>query len=118
MAKFVGAFILFSLSCLTFGCGPGDFQTDLGGYVLLEDGTPVEGVVITFEWPEEGLSTVTVTTDEEGWYSYQYVLLPPSYARVTVTPSHKDYDFEPSEYDLNVIDGDALDLDFVAIPKD
>lgn len=87
----------------------------VGGYVLLGDGTPVEYVEVTLMWPDTGSGPMVVRTDEDGWYSYEYGEFAED-DRLTVTPYHDDFDFDPTRYDLPRVHGDQLDLDFVAIP--
>lgn len=101
------------------GGGPGEVVT-YGGYILLEDDSPLEGIEVTFFWPDppniESDGILTVFTDEEGWYSMELTTFSPP-SDFTVTPSHPDYDFSPESYSFTRITDDQTDLDFVAAPK-
>jgi hypothetical protein len=92
-----------------------------GGHVLLEDGSPLEGVEVTFYWPDppnvNSDGTWTVLTDEDGWYSTELNSLFGN-KDFTITPYHPDYDFSPIDYSFGESYEDQLDIDFVAIPND
>ena len=103
---------------LLVSCGGGGDTIVLGGYMLLEDNTPVEGVEVVFVWPSWlGDWEAVVQTDETGWYGYYSEGQHPEY-RVTITPNDPNYEFSPSTYALSDIREKSIDdLDFVAIPK-
>ena len=100
------------------GGGPGKIVT-YGGYILLEDDSPLEGVKVTFFWPDppnvnsDGI--LTAYTDEDGWYSLELSTFSP-HSDFTITPSDPDYNFSPVNYSFGEADDDHMDLDFVAIP--
>ncbi len=82
------------------GCG-GKYDTyPVSGKVTLSDGTPVDGVQVTFECREPALTAVAVT-DEQGNYSLGTVGAadgaPAGEYRVTVVelPNDKDPDHPP-----------------------
>jgi hypothetical protein len=101
------------------GGGPGEIVT-YGGYILLQDDSPLEGVEVTFFWPDppnfESDGILTVFTDEDGRYSMELTTFSPP-ADFTITPSHPDYTFSPESYSFGSVSDDHLELDFVAIPK-
>jgi hypothetical protein len=106
------AFFLAVLFILT-GCGggPGEVVT-YGGLVLLEDGTPLEGVEVTFFWPNppnvDSDGKWIVLTDEDGWYSeWHNNLFRNREFTITEPPSY----YLPGSYE------DNLDLNFTAIPN-
>ena len=112
--------VSFGGNCTYTGGGPGEIVT-YGGYVLLQDDLPLEGVEVTFYWPDppnfDSDGILTTVTDEEGWFSMELSTFgPPSDFKIT--PSHPDYDFSPVSYSFGRIEEDHLDLDFVAIPKE
>lgn len=115
-------FIIFILPLLVISCGggggPGEVVT-FGGLVLLQDGTPLEGIEVTFFWPDppnvNSDGTWTVLTDEDGWYSDWHRTIWGDSA-FTITPSHPDYVFSPTSYYFEGSYEDNLDLDFTAIP--
>lgn len=108
-------FILF----LVLSCGSSSGNRTLGGYVLLDDETPVADIEITFIWPSWlGDWESIEVTDETGWYSLE--VEGQFYENsVTITPYHPDYSFTPEEYHLNNLYNisENLELDFIAIPK-
>lgn len=115
-------YLLFILVVVAFinscGGGPGEIVT-YGGKVLLQDGTPLEGIEVTFFWPNppniDSNGILSAVTDEDGWYSLELsTFSPPSY--FSVTPSHPEYNFSPTSYSFGKIEADNLDLNFVAIP--
>lgn len=101
------------------GCGNDQEEHVLGGYVVLEDDTPVEGIEVVFLWPHWlGDWEAVETTDSTGWYGYKSEGRHPE-NRVTVTPRYESYGFSPAYYDLRDIrDANREDLDFLATPKD
>ena len=115
-------FIIFIMPLLVIGCGggggPGEVVT-FGGLVLLQDGTPLEGVDVTFFWPDppnvNSDGTWTVLTDKKGWYSDWHRTIWGDRA-FTITPSHPGYEFSPTSYFFEGSYEDNLDLDFIAIP--
>jgi len=114
-------FIIFILPLLVIGCGgggPGEAVT-FGGLVLLQDGTPLEGVEVTFFWHDppnvNSDGTWTVLTDEDGWYSDWHRTIWGDRA-FTITPSHPGYVFSPTSYFFEGSHEDNLNLDFIAIP--
>jgi len=127
-----GTYLIFKYLCVFFfvlsggisiigsaGGGPGEIVT-YGGYVLLQDDTPLGGVEVTFFWPDppnfESDGILTAVTDEEGWFGMELsTFSPPS--DFTVAPSHPDYDFSPESYSFTKITEDHLNLDFIASPK-
>ncbi len=122
--RYLCAFFVFLFGGISIigssGGGPGEIVT-YGGYVSLQDDLPLEGVDMTFFWPDppnfDSDGILSTVTDEEGWYGMDLSTFgPPS--DFTITPSHPDYDFSPVSYSFERIKGDHLDLDFVAIPKD
>jgi hypothetical protein len=72
------------------GGGPGEVVT-YGGLVLMEDGTPLEGVEVTFFWPNppnvDSDGKWIVLTDEDGWYSEWHNNLFRN-REFTITPFH------------------------------
>jgi len=113
--------IFIFLSILVAGCsggGPGEVLT-YGGKVLLQDGTPLEGIEVTFFLPDppniDSDGTWTVLTDENGWYSDWHSSIWGNRA-FSITPHHPDYNFSPTHYYFNESYVDNLDLDFTAIP--
>ena len=106
-------------SIISCGGGPGEVVT-YGGLVLLEDGTPLEGVEVTFFWPNppnvDSDGKWIVLTDEDGWYSEWHNNLFRN-REFTITPFHADYAFEPPSYYLPGSYEDNLDLNFTAIPN-
>ena len=106
-----------------YGCaaggGPGEVVT-YGGLILVEDGTPLEGVEVTFFWPNppnvNSDGTWVVLTDEEGWYSEWHTTLWRD-RDFTITPFHPGYDFMPASYSFDGSYEDNLDLNFTAIPQ-
>ena len=101
------------------GGGPGEIVT-YGGNILLQDDSPLEGVEVTFFWPDppniDSDGILTVFTDEDGRYSMELTTFSPS-ADFTITPSHPGYDFSPESYSFSRVTDDHLELDFVAIPE-
>jgi hypothetical protein len=101
------------------GGGPGEVVT-YGGLVLMEDGTPLEGVEVTFFWPNppnvDSDGKWIVLTNEDGWYSEWHNNLFRN-REFTITPFHADYDFEPPSYYLPGSYEDNLNLNFTAIPN-
>ena len=104
-----------------FACGGGvdligDWAT-LGGQILLEDGSPVEGVEIAVYFPDSFHEDKYwfEYTDKDGWYSHVR-----GYFNVNddtvITPSYSGYIFSPTSYRIYENSGDHLDLDFTAIP--
>ena len=103
-------------------CGGGGLSPDVtfGGKVLLQDGTPLEGIEVTFFWRDppnfESDGILTAVSDEEGWYGMELsTFSPPS--DFTITPSHPYYNFSPERYSFTKVTDDHLDLDFIATPK-
>ena len=85
----------------------------------MQDNSPLEGVEVTFFWPDppnvNSDGTWTVLTDEDGWYSDWHRTIWGD--RVfTITPSYRDYIFSPTSYFFEGSYEDNLDLDFTAIP--
>ena len=116
-------FITF-LNVVTFiiSCGGSGLYPDVtfGGKVLLQDGTPLEGIEMTFFIPDppniNSDGTWRVLTDENGWYSdWAYSSLGGGY--ITITPHHPGYTFSPDSYFLGKPFSDNLDLNFTAIPN-
>jgi hypothetical protein len=114
-------FMLLILLLAMIGCGgglPGDFVT-FGGQVLLQDGSPLEGVEVIFFMPDppnvNSDGKWTVLTDEDGWYSDGLFTLWED-RDFTITPSHPAYIFSPTGYSFPGAYEDHLDLDFAAIP--
>lgn len=118
--KHIRPIILILSFLIIYGCDAGcDGETlVMEGYVELEDGSPVEGVEVVFLWPAFlGDWEATEVTDETGWYGYSSEGRHPENS-VTITPTHRNYDFSPINYGLEGIrDRSQHDLDFVAIPK-
>ncbi len=105
------------LAACTGGAGFGSWAT-LGGQVLLQDGSPLEGVEITIFLPDApfpGNDTLIETTDKDGWYSHDRFYLNEKDDTI-ITPSDPAYVFSPPSYLISRLDGDHLDLDFTAIP--
>jgi hypothetical protein len=114
------AFFLAVLFILT-GCGGGPGGVVIiGGEVLLQDGSPLEGIEVTFFWPDppnvNSDGTWVVLTDENGWYSDSHPNLWGD-RDFTVTPNHPSYTFSPSSYHISEAYEDVLDLNFTAIPN-
>ena len=105
----------------TGGGGPGKVVI-YGGHVLLQDDLPLDGVEVTFFWPDppnfESDGILTAFTDEGGWYSLELTTFSPP-SDFTITPSDPDYVFSPENYSFRKInEDDHMDLDFIAIPID
>jgi hypothetical protein len=118
--KWITIFVF--LSIFIAGCsggGPGGVAT-IGGEILLEDGTPIEGIEVTFFWPDppnvDSDGTWVVLTDENGWYSYSHPTLWGN-RDFTITPKHTSYTFSPSSYNISEAYEDILDINFTAIPN-
>ena len=115
--------IIFALLIGLYGCtaggGPGEVVT-YGGLILLEDDTPLDGVEVTFFWPNppnvNSDGTWVVLTDEDGWYSEWHTTLWRDRG-FTITPFHTEYNFMPTSYSFDGSYEDNLDLNFTAIPK-
>ena len=94
----------------------GDWAT-LGGQILQQDGSPVEGIEIAIYFPDSFHEDKYwfEYTDKDGWYSHAR-----GYFNVNddtvITPSHSAYTFSPSSYTIYENSGDHMDLDFTAIP--
>ena len=119
MIKKISCLLAVYAFLFILGCGGGDGDTVvLGGYVLLNDDTPVQGVDVVFLWPAFlGDWEAIEKTDDTGWYAYKSKDRHPEYS-VKITPEHPDYDFIPASYNLNDIrDSSVRDLDFLAVPK-
>jgi hypothetical protein len=118
--KSISILFVFSLGVVSIiGSGGGGGDTIvLGGYILLEDDTPVEEVEVVFVWPGWlGDWEVVLLTDETGWYGYESKGQFPENS-VTITPNDPNYEFSPIGYDLRDIrEKNIYDLDFVAMPK-
>jgi hypothetical protein len=112
-------FLSIGLSGCTAGGGPGEVVT-YGGLILLQGGTPLEGVEVTFFWPNppnvDSDGKWIVLTDEDGWYSEWHTTLWRD-RDFTITPFHTDYQFIPNSYSFEGSYGDNLDLNFTAIPN-
>jgi hypothetical protein len=110
--------LCIGLSGCTAGGGPGEVVT-YGGLILLQDGTPLEGVEVTFFWPNppnvDSDGTWIVVTDEDGWYSEWHNTLWRD-RNFTITPFHQDYEFIPTSYSFEGSYESNLDLNFTAIP--
>lgn len=90
----------------------------IGGQILLEDDTPVEGVEVYLDWIGYSDMQFTVLTDEAGWYSHKYDAWF-TRDRIIITPSHSAYIFSPLDYDFpKGLGGDQLELNFTAIPSE
>ena len=120
--KFLCFITFLVVIAFIISCGGGGLYPDVtfGGKVLLQDGTPLEGIEVTFFIPEppniDSDGTWRVLTDENGWYSdWAYSSLGGSY--ITITPHHPDYIFSPENYFLSKPFADNLDLNFTAIPN-
>jgi len=103
------------LTFLFIECNSTDRDT-LGGQVLLQDFSPLEGIEVVYHWPDccrTGGGLLIIYTDIAGWYSYRYGM--PD-LRVTITPSSPAYIFSPTKYEFQEVHADHLDLDFIAIP--
>ena len=103
-----------TLLCLFTGC---DLSEDyrIGGQILLEDDTPVEGVEVYLDWVGYSDMQFTVFTDEAGWYSTKYDAWF-TRDRFIITPSHPAFTFSPIDYDFpKGLGGDQLELNFTAI---
>jgi hypothetical protein len=113
--------MLLLMSLVLVDCAGGSlfgYEATLGGQVSLRDGTPLEGVEITFYFPDAinpDYDPPVVTTDEDGWYSYDCYYLNEKDDTI-IEPSHSSYLFSPASYLIRHYDGDHLDLDFTAIP--
>ncbi len=97
---------------------PGDYVT-FGGQVLLEDGSPLEGIEVVFFMPDppnvDSDGSWSVYTDENGWYSeYLYTLWEDR--DFSITPSHPSYIFSPTSYSFPGAYGDNRSVDFTAFP--
>jgi hypothetical protein len=90
--------------------GQGQGFTISGQVTLLEDGSPVEGVTITLDKPDN--TTATTTTDALGTYSFQN-LPPVPEAPYIVTPSGLGYEYTPPSQEV-VITNKNERADFVA----
>ena len=111
---------LLFLSTMVFGCaGSDDENISLSGYVILQDETPFEGVEIGISVIPDG-DEVTVVTDEEGWYSYEFSSedWDSSIGSAIIQPSSAGYSFDPPQYIRSNYDGGSENLDFVATPVD
>ena len=97
------------------GCDVGKDYT-VGGQILLEDDTPLEGVEVYLDWLGYSDMKFTVHTNDAGWYSHKYdswFTKDP----IIIFPSDPAYIFSPLEYDfLTGLGGDQLELNFTAIP--
>jgi hypothetical protein len=110
--------LLFALTLvfLYMGCNSTIEPYTLGGQVLLQDFSPLEGIEVSYFWPDDdvyGGGPKIIYTDIAGWYSYRYGF--PD-ERVTITPSSPAYIFSPTKYEFQEVHADHLDLDFIAIP--
>jgi hypothetical protein len=114
--------ILLILSLVLVACGGGPllgYWATLGGQVLLKDDTPLEGVEITFYFPDAinpDYDPPVVTTDRDGWYSYVCYYLNEKDDTI-IEPSHSSYFFSPASYLIREFGGDNPDLNFTAIPN-
>jgi len=113
--------MLFILPLAMIDCGgglPGDYVT-FGGQISLEDGSPLEEVVVVFFMPDppniNSDGKWTVLTDENGWYSDGLFTLWED-RDFSITPSHPAYIFSPTSYFFPGAYEDHLDLDFTATP--
>ena len=104
---------VLTLVFLYMGCNSTIEPHTLGGQVLLQDFSPLEGIEVVFFFPDYGDGPKDIYTDKTGWYSYVYG---PVDDRVTITPSSPAYIFSPTSYEIQKVQGDHLDLDFMAIP--
>lgn len=106
--------LLLALAC----SDPGGSRT-VAGQVRLEDGTPLAAVTIVLTWPEWAGARKELSSDADGRYSWSWSeeLHPTGIDAddVVVTPEATDFVFDPPAYELH-LDGDRLDLDFVATP--
>ncbi len=89
-------------------------EVSLGGFVEINDniyspgtGTPLQGVVISYE----GIGSVT--TNANGWYDK----VVPCYWRGRLEPSHPDYTFTPPYRYISIYDEDFDEQFFIAHPK-
>jgi len=109
------------LPLLIVDCGgglPGDYVT-CGGHVLLQKGSPLEGVEVVFFMPDppnvNSDGKWTTYTDEDGWYE-EYLFTLWEDRNFSITPSHPAYIFSPTSYSFPGAYEDHLDLDFTALP--
>ena len=107
--------LVFAITLLFFftGC---DLSEDyrIGGQILLEDNTPLEGVEVYLDWVGYSNMQLTVFSDEAGWYSYKYDAW---FTRDSfiITPSHSAFTFSPLDYYFpHGLGGDQLELNFTA----
>ena len=88
----------------------------IGGQILLENDSPVEGVEVYLNWVGYSDMRFTVFTDEASWYSHKYDGWF-TRDRIIITPSHSAFIFSPLDYDFSEgLGGDQLELNFTAIP--
>lgn len=110
---------LFALALGSLGCSDAGGSRTIAGQVRLEDGTPLAAVTIVVTWPEWTGSRKELTSDAEGRYSWSWSteLHPTGIDAddVVITPEAPGFVFDPPAYDLH-LDGDRVDLDFVATP--
>ena len=112
---------IFLLPLLIVDCGgglPGDYVT-CGGHVLLQNGSPLEGIEVVFFMPDppnvNSDGKWTTYTDEDGWYE-EYLFTLWEDRNFSITPSHPAYIFSPTSYSFPGAYEDHLDLDFTALP--
>lgn len=104
VSDLLNRYILVFVALVLVGCtaAPSPSAYTISGRVLDADGNGVPGVAIGIT----GGATGTVTTDEDGRWSFSGAR-----GQVTVTPAHPDYEFDPPS---RTIAGASGSVDFVA----
>ena len=115
-------FMLFILPLLVIDCGGGYWPSDyvtFGGQVLLQDGSPLEGIEVVFFMPDppniNSDGYWSTFTDENGWYSDGLFTFWEN-RDFSITPSHPSYIFSPTSYSFPGAYEDNLEVDFTATP--
>jgi hypothetical protein len=112
--------MFFIPTLLVVACGGGGFDlldwATLGGQVLTQDGSPLEGIEVIFSFPDSfpEADPMIEVTDQDGWYIHGRGYFDGDDDTI-ITPSHPAYIFSPVNYIIYGNSGDNLDLDFTAI---